>query len=60
MTGRGKAAITSPTVFQPRAARARTISARKTIAVARASSSAACAGVTSRLSSETNLARPGV
>ena len=36
------------------------MSARKTIAVARASSSAACAGVTSRPSTSTSVASPGV
>jgi hypothetical protein len=36
------------------------MSARKTIAVARASSSAACAGVMSRASTSTSRASPGV
>src|ERR1700694_3370416 len=40
-TGRGSAATTSPTVVQPRSCRTFAISARNTIAVARASSSAA-------------------
>src|SRR6266851_4818079 len=56
----GSAASTSPTVFQPRVSRARAIKARNTMAVARASSSAACAGVTSRPSSSTRRASPGV
>ncbi len=56
----GSAASTSPTVFQPRVSRARAMSARNTMAVARASSSAACAGVTSRPSSSTSRASPGV
>jgi hypothetical protein len=60
-TGRGGiAASTSPNVFQPSASRARAISARNTIAVARASSSAACAGVMSRFNTSTSVANPGV
>jgi hypothetical protein len=56
----GSAASTSPTVFQPKVSRPRAIRARNTMAVARASSRAAWAGVISRPSSSTSLASPGV
>jgi len=59
-TGRGSTARISPTVVQPKVSRAFATRARKTIAVALASSRAAWAGVTSRPSSSTSRANPGV
>ena len=60
MSGRGSISRISPNRVHPKLLRPRATSSRKTAAVAWASPKAACAGLTSRPSSSTTRARPGV